>query len=219
MVMAKYKNQFRIQSNRLKEYDYSQPAWYYITICTKNKQHYFCEIQNSKMRLNHYGKIAHNSWISISNNFQNVAIDDFVIMPDHLHGIIIINEYAENIKHARRDMINSVSTNESNNHDFTDASNNKISQNESNNHSKAQKINQAWIMMKQPRIILGKIIRYFKASATHSLRKFDTSFSWQPNYYDHIIRNEKDLFRIRKYIKLNPIKWEFDDNNKISLNY
>jgi REP-associated tyrosine transposase len=78
------------RSIRLKEYDYSNPNWYYITICTHNKNCILGEINNSKMMLNEYGKIVEEKWREISKHFVNVSLDYFVVMPNHLHGIIII---------------------------------------------------------------------------------------------------------------------------------
>ena len=77
-------------SIRLKEYDYSQPGAYFITLCTKNRECLFGEIKSSKMQSNEYGQIAEQCWMEIPNHYPNVELDEFVIMPDHFHGIIII---------------------------------------------------------------------------------------------------------------------------------
>jgi len=78
---------------RLSNYDYSQPGYYFVTICTKNKIHYFGEIENRIMKLTKAGKIAINCWHDIPARFQNIGLDEFVIMPDHIHGIIIIENH------------------------------------------------------------------------------------------------------------------------------
>ena len=75
---------------RLNGYDYSSSGCYFITICTRFMQHWFGEINNRKMNLNTYGKIAHNYWLEIPKHYTNVSIDEFVIMPNHIHGIIVI---------------------------------------------------------------------------------------------------------------------------------
>ncbi len=152
------------KSIRLKEYDYSKEGYYYITVCTKNKELYFktCEIKD----------IVHNCWIKIPDYFKNVGIDEFVIMPNHLHGLLIIDK--------------------------------KLCQ--------INELNKNIDMKHKPTI--GEIIRYFKARTTHIMRKNNSSeFSWQRNYYEHIIRNEKELNRMRKYIIDNPLKWELDKYN------
>lgn len=77
-------------SIRLKEYDYSQEGYYYVTICTKDRIEYFGKIKIGKMELSTIGEIAQNCWIEIPKHFDNVSLDTFVIMPNHLHGIVVI---------------------------------------------------------------------------------------------------------------------------------
>ena len=84
------KNKRRVQSMRLKYWNYSENGYYFVTICAKNKIEYFGKIKNGKMILNEYGKIAKKYWIEIPKHFLDVKIDEFVIMPNHIHGIIII---------------------------------------------------------------------------------------------------------------------------------
>ncbi|MDI6767959.1 MAG: transposase [Bacteroidota bacterium] len=77
---------------RLKEYDYSLEGSYFVTICTKNREHFFGEIVNGELRLNGIGNIAKNCWQELEQHFSNIMLDEFVIMPNHVHGIIIISE-------------------------------------------------------------------------------------------------------------------------------
>jgi REP element-mobilizing transposase RayT len=161
------------KSIRLKDFDYSLAWWYYVTICTKNHSIEFGTITNGSAVLNDKGKIVLENWEYLPNHFTNIELDEFIIMPNHLHGIIIINE--------RKGLINQTPT------------------------------DQHWIMMKNPSITLGKIIRFFKARSTRLIHKSgNNSFLWQRNYYEHIIRNEKDLYNIRMYIMNNPVKWEIE---------
>ncbi len=81
--------QHRRKSIRLKNYDYSNPNWYYITICSFNRKSIFGTIKKSKMILSNYGKIVAENWKAIPNHFKNVSLDYYVVMPNHLHGIII----------------------------------------------------------------------------------------------------------------------------------
>lgn len=83
------------KSIRLKGFDYAQPSWYYVTICTENKGNILGEIQNGKMILNEFGKIAETEWLNTKTIRPNVDLDYFVIMPDHMHGIVVINERQE----------------------------------------------------------------------------------------------------------------------------
>lgn len=89
--MTLYKNKYRIESTRLKNWDYSSSGYYFVTICTKNREHFLGEIINQNMVLSEIGKIAYQNWSDIPNHFKNVDIDNFIIMPNHVHGIIIIN--------------------------------------------------------------------------------------------------------------------------------
>ena len=89
--MSKFKNTFRIESARLKGWDYSNPWWYYVTINTKNHIQYFGKIIHNDMEMNALGKIVHEEWLATRALRKNIDLDYFVIMPNHLHGIIIIN--------------------------------------------------------------------------------------------------------------------------------
>jgi REP-associated tyrosine transposase len=171
--MTLYKNKFRIESSRLKDWDYSTPWWYYVTICTKNFKSWFGQIKNGKMILNEFGKVVAEEWNKTKVIRKNVELDYYIIMPNHFHGIIIINgpEKIENVVEAH-----------------SDASLLKVQNN------------------------LSDIIRGFKGSCTKQIHlSGNFSFKWQPRFYDHIIRNESDLRRIRTYIQNNPIKWELDE--------
>ena len=77
--------------SRLKEYDYSQSGYYYVTICTQNHEYIFGEVENNGMVLSQCGHIAKESWLDLPSHHKNIQLDEFVIMPNHLHGIIIIN--------------------------------------------------------------------------------------------------------------------------------
>ena len=165
--MGLYKNKYHSDSIRLKEWDYSIPWWYYITICTKDMRCWFGEVKNGEVNLNKYGKIAKKCFEEIPKHFKSVDIDYFVIMPNHVHGIIIINDAVET-----RD---------------------RVSLQNDEKFGKPLKNS------------LPVIINQYKGSVTRKIRKSGSPFfQWQPRFYDHIIRNEKDLHRIRTYIKNNP---------------
>jgi REP element-mobilizing transposase RayT len=78
--------------NRLKNFDYSSFGYYYVTICTKNRECWFGEIINGEMILNEIGEIIKQCWLDIPKHFLNVFLDEYVIMPNHVHGILIINQ-------------------------------------------------------------------------------------------------------------------------------
>jgi putative transposase len=93
-----FRNKYRVETTRLPGYDYASPGWYYITICTKDRAHYFGEITgvegNAVMNLSEPGRIAETFWNEIPYHFRNVELDEFVIMPNHMHGIIHIVDAA-----------------------------------------------------------------------------------------------------------------------------
>ena len=184
--MTLYKNTFRIESARLEGYNYSQPGEYFVTICIQNHKCLFGQVIDSEMRLNNAGEIAKQCWEEIPRHFVNVVLDEFVVMPNHVHGIIILNEIEnevlsnEMIIHSHgRDVQLNVST--------------KIS---------------------PKRGSLSVIIRTYKAAVTLACRNNGCDgFHWQPRFHDHIVRGEKDLENIRDYIINNPLNWWFDDEN------
>lgn len=86
--MSKFKKQYRIESSRASWWNYADGGTYFITICTKNKEHFFGEIKNNKMELSHYGVLANVFWHEIKNHTKNVELGAFVVMPNHIHGIL-----------------------------------------------------------------------------------------------------------------------------------
>jgi len=171
------------QSMRLKGRDYSQEGHYFVTICTKNKIECFGEIINGKMELSEIGKIVNQCWLEIPKHFPDVTLDEYTIMPNHIHGIIVIN--------ANDDIV---------------GTQNFVSLQQTN---KFQRV--------IPRS-LGSIIRGFKIGATKWCRNNNHhEFQWQKSFYDHIIRDEKSLDKIREYIRNNPSQWELDRNNPENL--
>lgn len=100
--MSKFKNQFRIETARLSSWDYSTPWWYYVTINTKKHVSYFGKIENEEMVLNELGKTAEECWKEIPKHFPSVELDYYVIMPNHLHGIVIINDI--NLENSRNNI-------------------------------------------------------------------------------------------------------------------
>lgn len=86
-----YKNKYRIPSARLKNWDYRNNGEYFITICTGNKKHYFGKVVNGKMQLSDIGKLAYQFWAEIPQHFPFIKLGEFIIMPNHTHGILIMN--------------------------------------------------------------------------------------------------------------------------------
>ncbi|MCB0731480.1 MAG: transposase [Ignavibacteriae bacterium] len=173
-MSGNYFNKYRISSSRLKFWNYSQNGYYFVTICSKNQKKYFGEISNSEIILSDLGKLAQKYWKAIPQHYPFVNLDVFIIMPNHIHGIIIIDKNVETQNFAS----------------LQHSEGNKFGPQSQN---------------------LGAIIRGFKAAVKKYAVINNIPFSWQPRFYDRIIRNERELFNIRKYIVYNPYKWEDDE--------
>lgn len=182
--------------NRLKNYDYSQPGWYFVTICTHDKLPHFGRINDGVLILNQYGELAHKYWLEIADHFNGVELDEFVIMPNHVHGIIIIHDIGEGDTSAGDALVGDALVGD----------------------AYMRPLHQP---MDRTKMLLSKVIGQYKAAVTREIHKMDnrTLFRWQRSFYDHIIRNDFALFKIRTYIQNNPVKWIFDreNNNEISL--
>ena len=145
------KNNYFVRKNpRLKDYDYSLGGYYFITICTKDKSHYFGEILNEKMKLTTIGEIPNKNIETLEKTYKTIKIDKYVLMPNHIHMILIID--------------------------------------------------------KETNLSVSNIIKKYKEWVTKQIGES----IWQKSYYDHIIRNEKDYYRIWKYIDENELKWSLD---------
>ncbi len=191
-----FKNKYRIGSRRLSYWDYGSNASYFVTICCKNKNPFFGKIADGKMNLSDIGFLANKFWLEIPNHFPFVELGAFVVMPDHMHGIIIIN------KTERTDVASSnLDDATSNLDDATSKLDDATSNLDVVTSTGAAK--QKW----QPQT-LGVIVNQYKRIVTIKARKLDMDFAWQPLYYDHIIRNNLSFHRISKYIDDNPIKWK-----------
>jgi REP element-mobilizing transposase RayT len=195
----KFQNKYRISSARLQHWDYGSDALYFVTICTQNREHYFGEIADGKMQLSETGKIAHLFWFEIPNHFPFVHLGEFVVMPNHVHGIIIIDKTGYD-GDVRNDAI--VKT-----QNFASLPPNQP-QNPSNSPTNSQ--NRGNIFGPQSQN-LASIIRGYKIGVTKFARNNNIPFSWQPRFHNHIIRNHESFQRISDYIANNPVYWR-DDN-------
>jgi putative transposase len=97
MEPIKYKNKFRVESTRLKDFDYSQSGAYFITICVYDRHRLFGDIEENEIKLSEIGYTAYKFWSEIPDHFPFVALDEFIVMPNHLHGIIQIDDQMETL--------------------------------------------------------------------------------------------------------------------------
>ncbi len=184
---GKYKNKYRNESLRLQNWDYGWNAAYFVTMCTKNRSFYFGDIlieaQNlgsQHMQLSEIGKIAHSRWQEISDHFPYIKLGSYIVMPDHVHGIIIIDKPCGG-------PINRAPTR---------ASTGKIPGGITGNKNPMLHDN------------LSRVIRWYKGPVTFESRQLDPGFAWQPLFYDHIIRNKRSYQNISRYIINNPRNWK-----------
>lgn len=184
----KFLGKYRIGSKRLSDWDYSQTGYYFITICAFQREEIFGEIKNGKMILNGIGKIIEEEWLKTAKIRSNVRLDKFVIMPNHLHGILIIGN-TENVETPRRGV-------------STAASELNIPANP--HHHPEWKSNS-----------ISTIINQFKGICTKQILTINPGLKriWQPRFHDRIIRDEEELNRIQDYILTNAENWESDEEN------
>ena len=188
--MAKYLNKYRIESSRLKGFDYNSNGSYFITICTKNRFPYFGNIADGKMHLTEIGKLAEQFWKSIPEHFSHATLGEFIIMPDHMHGIITLN--ATGVQTTQ--CVVSAETKAEAKAESTAGTTESI---------KNQKM--AAISPKPGSISV--IIGSYKSVVSKNAHKISADFNWQERFHDRIIRNGNEYSRIAHYIKNNPKKW------------
>ncbi|MEJ5348028.1 MAG: transposase [Desulfosoma sp.] len=184
------------RSIRLKGYDYTQPGAYFVTICTQDRTCLFGEVVNGQMQLNEAGRRVVTEWETLPERFPCIQLDAFVVMPNHVHGIVWIQPVGAQFIAPHGGVMN---------HAPTASPHGGVM-----NH--APTAPHGGVMNHAP--TLGQIIRVFKAVTTRAIRQMIfPQFAWQRNYYEHIIRNEDSLNRIRRYIANNPAQWTFDREN------
>lgn len=185
-MSSKFKNKYRIESSRLSNWDYSSNAAYFITICTANREHFFGEVNNGIMNVSTLGYMVEQEWLkSVAlRPDMNLSLGEYVIMPNHFHGIIFIGENEFNTYTNKKDM--------------NDGIDNDTNTNDTGNAFGPQSKN------------LASIMRGFKSAVTTYARKNNLPFNWQPRFHDHIIRNEIEYQRITNCIINNPAQWSED---------
>jgi putative transposase len=169
--------------NRLLEFDYSTSNYYFITICVNHLLPKLGEVLEGNMILNDYGSIVKEKLSDLPNKYNYVDLDEFVIMPNHVHSIIIIDR-------ANAPTVLSVAK--------------KLSPDYSTQTSLDLSL--------QPKIKpLSELVGVFKTTSSKAIHEAGLhDFKWQRSFYDRIVRNEKELYNIRKYVNQNPLKWEIE---------
>ena len=178
----------RHHSIRLQGYDYTRQGAYFVTICTRNRECLLGDIVEGRMHLSEAGRLAQAVWEDLPHHYPHVQIDVWVIMPNHMHGIIILTE-----AQATEDDMQSGAD---------------------------PKTNVGAGLKPAPtaptRHGLSEIVRAFKTFSARRINALHNTVGtpfWQRNYYEHVIRNESALDRIRQYIVDNPARWPEDPEN------
>jgi REP element-mobilizing transposase RayT len=162
------------QTTRLRGYDYSEIGAYFITICTRGRECILGEVSEGSMILSRLGGLVASCWGAIPDHFPAVSLDVWTIMPNHVHGILVIG--------ARRGTACRAPTQERFGEPVAGS--------------------------------LPTIVRSYKAAVTRLARRACLAESvWQRSYFDHVIRGEEELSRIREYILNNPLRWNLDEEN------
>ncbi len=173
------------KANRLKQYDYSQGCYYFVTLCIQDRVCLLGDIVNDQMILNNAGKLESN-WRKLPDYYGGIELDCWQVMPNHLHGVIILAEAG-------------------------------LSTNVGTGPRACPGQSQGVV----PTMSLSDIVGRFKSLTTnryingvkhHQWVPFNKKL-WQRSFYDHVIRNNEDLNRIREYIQNNPLKWALDKDN------
>ena len=159
--------------NRMEGYDYRSSGYYYVTICTKDRKEWFGKIDGRKVVLNDIGRMAEMKWKWLKEQYMYIELDEFIVMPNHIHGVIHINNVG-----TGRDLSLQINTMPK----FKD---------------------------------LSGMIGAYKTVTSKEIHLFGyKEFSWQRSFYDHIVRTEYSLQKIREYIRWNPLKWDIDPENQ-----
>lgn len=175
----------RKNSLRLDGYDYSQSGGYYVTMCTHQKAKIFGAVADGEVQLSAYGEIVRACWLDLPEHYYHLRLDMFVIMPNHIHAIMLLlddNIASENKNTGNIHIVGADPT--------TD------------------------LPRPRKRHTISEMIRAFKSYSTMGIKQAENYADdtvWQRGFYDHIIRNDDDLRRIQQYIVENPLKWESDD--------
>jgi len=162
----------------LPDHDYAAAGAYFVTVCTHGRECRFGDVVNGLIRLNAIGEVVATVWQDIPRHFPNVGTDEFILMPNHLHGILIFFGHEDDPATESRP-------------------------------PRAR-------MPGPKRASLASIIGAFKSSASRHINAATSariSPLWQRGYYDHVVRSDDALDRVREYIRNNPLSWALDEDN------
>ena len=192
MSSEKFQNKYRIKSARAMWHDYNSGI-YFITICTKNREYYFGNIEMGIIQLSEIGKCATQNLQNINTRYPYAEIPLFVVMPNHIHAIVFIDK--DNYCRCGRDVARNVST-------MATANKNR---------------DEKMVEIAKHQSLLCVAMRGFKSAVTKFANDNHIDFAWQTRFHDHIIRDRNEINRIADYIENNPATWDndcFNEKNK-----
>ena len=197
-------NRHHRRSIRLKGYDYSQPGTYFVTICVDRRQCLFGDVVDGQMILNQYGMVVADTYQWLCDRYPYLYTDEWIVMPNHFHAIMIIADKSRTDTDILRTDTDKPRTD-------TDKPRRGVSRNAPTiNEQQTANNSSNPITKRKP---LGRLIGAFKTVSTKKiniLRDAPGTKLWQRNYYEHIIRNQDAMDKIRHYIVNNPISWSID---------
>ena len=176
--------QHKRRSIRLQGYDYSQVGAYYITVCTRDRECLFGDVVDGQMQLNEAGKIIQSVWYELPHSYEGVALNAFIITPNHVHGVIVISAPVGAIHESPLPSDKSRAT--------------------------AERVPDRRRMLLAKLVGRFKMVT---AKQINALRGSSGKPLWQRSYYEHVIRDDRSLNRIGQYIADNPAQWDFDCEN------
>jgi putative transposase len=236
-IFNKYTGYHNRKSTRLRGYDYSQPGAYFITVCIHDRKKYsFGNVVDGAMAENDYGKIVRNCWNDLPSHYPQIRLDEFVVMPNHFHGIIVICDSASvgarssrPTELARPETAGLSRPNEtwqmetswsSRPTELRDSETGRDDENTGRDDRAPTKTSMDATTQTPIRTpTLGDMVAYFKYQTTkriNAIRQNGIDKIWQRNYYDHIIRDDKSLFNVRHYIRNNPANWATDSEHHLN---
>jgi len=213
MDKHKFQGKYRIESTRLKDYNYSRNGAYFVTICTKNSMHLFGSIVDQKLIPNRQAEVVTECWLDLPLHYYNCTLDEFIVMPNHVHGIVIINNDIIETRFKQDNIVAETGLKPDKVVVETGLKPDKVVV-----ETGLKPVSTAGRVAKP--YPLSEIIRGFKTFSARRINEYQNTRGkafWQSRFFDHIIRNREELKRIRQYIIENPLKWELEKNNHENL--
>lgn len=214
--MTLFRNKYRVESARLEGFDYSSPGAYFVTAVTKDRIPYFGRIVDGKIELSEIGEIVADEWRKTALIRKNVQLDEWVVMPDHLHGILIIRDMTD----GDRDDVGIGVGVDNDVDDVDDVETNRrfVSTNTTPitpvtpPATEYTKPSPSRMPRGNKPNSIGAIMAQFKSVCTKRIHRAGMpEFGWHPRYHDRIIRDDMEWAHIRKYIIDNPSNWNSND--------